>query len=130
VIFPAVAGGDIFPARFLIASTSADNTVLQAAANGKIVGISQKGTRRTPYAGLDDGKAAIAGENVHFFGPPETAPLELGGTVTAGDLLEADANGKGVTSSTDGHFYGAIAPQAGASGDIIEVQVMLGMRGA
>ena len=129
MIYPSVAGGTIAPSRFLTPSTSADNTVLQATANSKIVGISQKGTRRTPYSTLDDGNAAIVNEPLHVFGPPETAPLELGGTVTQGDYLEADANGKGITCSTDGHFYGAIAPQAGASGDIIEVQVMLGMRG-
>jgi hypothetical protein len=130
VIFPAIAGGTIKPARFLMASTTADNTVLQATANAKLVGIAQKGTRRTPYSGLDDGNAALAGEPIHYFGPPETAPLELGGTVAAGDYLEADANGAGVTSSTDGHNYGAITPQAGVAGDIVEVQITIGMRGA
>lgn len=130
MIYPSVAGGTIKPARFVIPSTTADNTVLQATANSKIVGISQKGTRRTPYSTLDDGNAAISGEPLHVFGPPETAPLELGATVTAGDYLESDANGAGITCSTDGHFYGAVTPQAGVSGDIIEVQVLLGMRGA
>ena len=129
MIYPSVAGGTIAPARFVKQSTTADNTVLQAAAGDPIVGISQKGTRRTPYSTLDDGNAAISGEPLHVFGPPETAPLELGGTVTQGDRLKSDANGRGITAGTDGDNYGAIAPQAGASGDIIEVQVMLGMRG-
>jgi hypothetical protein len=130
MIFQGIAGGTIVPSRFVKQSTTADNTFLAAGANDKIVGISQKGTRRTPYSGLDDGNAAIVSENLHVFGPPETAPLELGGTVTAGDLLEADSVGRGITCSTDGHNYGAVAPQAGSTGDIIEVQVMLGMRGA
>jgi hypothetical protein len=130
VIYPGIANGTIAPARFVKQDTTTNNAFLQAGSGDKVVGISQKGTRRTPYSGLDDGNAAIAGEPLHVFGPPETAPLELGGTVAAGDLLKPDTNGKGITAGSDGDFYGALSPQAGGSGDIIEVQVMLGMRGA
>lgn len=130
MLFPATAGGTIVPSRFVIASTTVDNQVLQAGANGKIVGIAQKGTRNTPYGSLDDGNAALINESLKVFGMNETAPLELGGTVAAGDLLEADSSGRGVTCSTDGHFYGAITGEAGVLGQIIEVQVVLGMRGA
>lgn len=122
---PGVAGGNISPSRFVRLSTAADNTYLQAGAGEKIVGVSQKGTRRAPYGSLDDGYAAIAGENILVFAQGMTCGLELGGTVAAGDRLKADADGKGVAAGT-GEEYGAIAPQAGTSGDVIEVQVDLG----
>ena len=126
MIFPAIANGNISPARFLMVDVTLDNAVIQATAGARTCGISQKGTRRTPYAGLDDGLAAIAGENIHFFGPPETAPLELGGTVTRGDGLKADATGRGVTAGTAGDNIGALAEQSGVLGDIIEVQIIAG----
>jgi hypothetical protein len=130
MIYPVTAGGSITPSRFVYASTTVDNQVLQAGANAKVIGISQKGTWSVPVLGIDDGYAALSGMNLNVYGPPEVCGLELGGTVAAGDYLESDSSGRGVTSSTDGHYYGAIATQAGVLGQIIDVQVQLGMRGA
>lgn len=122
---PMVAGGNIAPMRFVKPSTLADNKCLQCGAGEMPIGISQRGTRNTPYSSLDDGYAAIAGESLQIYGPTELAMLELGGTVAAGDLLKSDADGKGVTAGA-GTMYGARASQAGTSGKLIEVYVMFG----
>lgn len=125
MIFPMIANGNIAPSRFLKQDTTVDNKCLQAGAGNKLIGVSQRGTRNTPYSTLEDGFCAIAGEDLQIYGPEETCLLELGGTVAAGDRLKADANGKGVTAAS-GDEYGAIAGQAGTSGKLIEVVVELG----
>ncbi|MCD6262290.1 MAG: DUF2190 family protein [Deltaproteobacteria bacterium] len=51
--------------------------------------------------------------------------LVLGGTVTVGAKLTSDANGKGVTA-TSGQRYGAIALEAGDSGDTISALMEFG----
>jgi hypothetical protein len=129
MIFPSVANGNITPARFVKVDTTTDNHVLQCGANEKCVGISQKGQRSAPYPGLQDGYAAIAGESLQVWSLDETAPLEYGGTVAAGDYLESDASGRGVACTVDGHYYGAIAGQAGVIGQVCEVLVVLGQKG-
>lgn len=128
-VIPGVAGGIIRPSRLLNPSTVADNTYLEASgATLKFVGVSQKGTRNTPYTGLDDGYAAITGETFHIFGPGETCPVQLGGTVAAGDFLTATTAGVAIATTTDGHFTAGWTMQAGVSGDIIEMFVQPGQR--
>lgn len=122
---PMVAGGNIAPSRFVKPSTAAGNKCLQCGAGEMPIAISQRGTRNTPYSSLDDGYAAIAGESVHLYGNGETALLELGGTVSPGDFLKSDADGKGVTASA-GDKYGAVTVQGGTSGKLIEVYVQFG----
>ncbi len=124
---PYVAGGTILPCRFLVASTSADFTALQASTAGAVVfGISQEGSKIPPIDGWTDsisGNACVVGDPVPYWGEHDEALLELGGTVTAGALLSTDANGKGVVSSTSGHAIGARALQAGSSGEKIRVAI-------
>lgn len=130
MLFSMVAGGNIAPARFVKQSTTADHKCLLAGANAVPIGISQRGTRNTPYSSLDDGYAAIDGENIQIHGLGDTAILECGGTVAAGDRLKADASGKGVAcTSASGDNYGAIASEAGTDGKLIEVQVQIGTWG-
>lgn len=129
--FPAVSGGNIAPSRFVTPSAVADNTVLQATTGSHPIGVSQAGTRNTPYSTLDDGFAAIATENIHVFGENETCGLEIGsGGCAAGDFLKPDVNGAGVKSSTDGDWYGAISGQAAVQGQIVEVEILIGQRGS
>lgn len=120
-----ISGGNIAPMRFVKPSAAADNTCLQCGAGEMPIGVSQRGTRNTPYSTLDDGFAAIAGESLEVCRPGDRALLELGGTVAAGDHLKSDADGKGLTASA-GDKYGARASQAGTSGKIIEVYVFPG----
>nr|WP_320132338.1 capsid cement protein [uncultured Holophaga sp.] len=72
--------------------------------------------------------AADSGESVDVI-HGGIADLQLGGTVTRGDLLTADASGKGVTAApaTGANArYGAVALVSGVSGDIIPVLITLG----
>jgi hypothetical protein len=118
----AIASAAIYPCRFVIKDTTDSGQVTQSGANGRVYGISQRDTRRTPYVETL-GRAAIAGEPVGVYLENEECLLELGGTVTAGDYLKSDADGKGVTSSTDLDDVGARAIVSGTSGQQIRVQV-------
>lgn len=119
------AGGNVNPARFCKLDTTADHTVIEATAGSQIIGVSQKGTRNAPYSSLDDGYCAIAGETFRLFTTTEVCPIELGGTVTAGDRLKATTGGKAITAST-GDYFGAIALESGVSGEFIQVEVLQG----
>ena len=123
-----VAAGNITPMSFLVQTTTADNKYqLASGTSVPIVGISGKGTRYPPYATLDDGYIAVAGENFQIFMPPDReAELQLGGTVAAGDLLTSDGSGFGITTTTTAQQIGARALQAGVSGQIITVYPMFG----
>ena len=128
-LFPVTAGGNITPSRVLVSSTTVANRVIQATnATVQPVGVSQRGTRNTPYASgtatLDDGFAAIAGENLTVFSDGDTCALELGGTVAIGDKLMSDTSGRGITATTTNWTVG-IASKAGVLGDIIEIQVLI-----
>lgn len=134
-----IAGGNIAPSRFVKPSTTANQTVVQAGAGDIVCGISQKGTHNVPGTiggvAVDDGYAAVAGMSVGVFDQSDTArgqfiDLELGGTVTAGDYLKSDVNGKGVTATADGDYYGARTNRSGVAGQLIQVQVITGYRGA
>ncbi len=128
--FPLLAGGTILPAQFIMMSTTADHTALACTSGARMIGVAQKGTRNTPMGAFNDGNAALAGESLLWYGENETCGLQLGGTVAAGDFLKSDVSGHGVTATADGDIYGAIASQAGISGQIIEVKVHIGYRGA
>ena len=129
-LYPVTAGGNITPSRILVTSTATANRVIQATgATVQPVGISQRGTRNTPYqsgtATLDDGFAAIAGENLTIFSNGDTCALELGGTVAIGAALMSDGSGRGITATTTNYTV-AVASKAGVLGDLIEVQVLIG----
>jgi len=56
--------------------------------------------------------------------------LKLGGSVSRGDRLTSDGNGKGIATTTNNDWYGAIAMEAGVSNDVIEVLIAVGQVGA
>jgi hypothetical protein len=123
------ANGTIRPSRFVKFDTSGPGLVLEADAGEAVVGISGPGTRFVPWSELDDGNHAIAGENCQVFQDGhKRIMLELGGTVDEGSFLKSDADGKGVAATADQEKYGARARVAGVSGEIIEVDVMIGER--
>jgi len=85
----------------------------------------------------------IAGEDINAIGISEylmpigetygvithgTALLQIAGTVAAGDYLESDADGKGVSTTLTSRVMtanvNAIALQAGVAGDLIEVFIL------
>lgn len=126
--FSKVAGGNIAPSRFVKLSTTAEGRVLQCGAGEAIYGISQPSVHNIALSGggfttPDDGYAAVAGEMLNIYGPgDDTVMLELGGTVTVGDYLKSDADGKGVNAGTDKDKAGAQAQASGTSGKLIPVK--------
>ena len=129
----AMPNGNITPSRFVKFDTSTvGGYVLQAGSNDKIIGVAEPGVRQPPISGLDDGFAGIQNSNsILIFTNNDECWVECGGAVTFGDYLESDTNGKAVTSSTDGHNYGAIALQTStAAGQLVRCRVVIGMRGA
>lgn len=119
--FGKIAGGNIAPCRFVVLGTG--NTVTQAGANAAVWGISDKYTRNAPLDGLDSAYAAIDGDMVNVIGPgDDEALLELGGTVSVGQRIKSDADGKGVAATANLDCVGAICLQAGVSGDLVKVK--------
>lgn len=124
-----IAGGNINPSRFVKVDTTSSEPyqVLQSSTNEQIVGVSQEGTRQAP--GLP-GSTTYAGEDtytLHVFGPGEVALIELGGSVTQGDYLVSDVNGKATTASLTGgsiRRIGGIALENGSSGEKIRMLIL------
>lgn len=122
-----VANGNVSPGRFVVIDTAytAGLRVKQAPSGGdRNIGVSQKGTRNPGGLGSDDGYAAISGEDLRVHVGGEVTGLELGGTVLVGASLKSDSNGAGVSTTTTSDIIGAIALQAGVSGDVINVLVL------
>lgn len=121
-----VANGTIPPCRFVKLDTTATGKVLLCGTNGIIYGISKADTRRIPALGLDDGNAAIVGENLHVFEDNEECYLEIVASVTQGQQLKSDTNGKGTPVTANNDIYGAIALQSAPAGKVIKVKVVKG----
>ena len=120
-----MANGSIAPSRFCKLDTTAEGKILQCGAGDKVIGISDRYTRRAPLDGWDDGFAAKAGEMLHVFGEFDCdyCWLETGAAVTRDDLLKADTNGKGISTTTENDELGAIALEsAGGAGILIKVR--------
>jgi hypothetical protein len=120
--FSKFCGGNVEPSRFVKLGT--DDTVTHAGAGENPWGISQPSTRRLALSGWDDGYAGIDGSPaINIYGPgDDSCLLELVGTVSIGNYIKASTDGKGVAASSDKDKVGAIALQAGVSGDIIKVK--------
>jgi hypothetical protein len=123
--FSKLPAGNIAPARFVKLGAVA-GTCLQCGAGEDIYGISTPHTRKLALSGIDDGFAGVDGDGaLNIIGPgDDEALLELGGTVTYGQRLKSDADGKGVAATTDKDKTGAIAQSAGTSGMLIKVKPM------
>src|SRR5262245_9360088 len=125
------AGGNIKPKRIVRLTNAADNTVVQAsAATAMMYGVSGQGTRYTEITGLslNDGFHAIVGENVKVFGAGEVAPLKAGATVVRGDRITSDSDGRGIPTTTDGHYVIGEALQSAATNEDFEVRILPSQR--
>jgi hypothetical protein len=116
------ANGDIYPSRF-VKLDPADGKVVQCLAGDLPIGISQEGTRRSPY--LETlGRAAAVGEQLAVYTLGERALLQVNAAVTPETRLKADANGMGIpVASPSIDAYGGIALFNGAAGKLIETLV-------
>lgn len=124
-----VANGNIGYSLFVKQDSSVGKVVI-AGAGEATVGISGQSQRNAPWYPLQDGYAAVAGENVRVYTENEVCYLRLGGTVTNGQRIKSDASGKGVAATADKDAYGAKALQSGVDGDVIEVVVETGFLAA
>lgn len=120
-VFGATLGGS-FSCRQATATTD------------KPIAISQTGYDIAPglIAALTNGiasytqVAAQAAEEFNCFMLGDICPLVLGaGGATSGDLLSPDTSGNGIKVSV-GNYYGAMALQTGAAGEIIQVVAVFG----
>jgi hypothetical protein len=85
-----------------------------------------EGTSVVPIDGMTNASsvfAATLGLGVPYWGEHDECLLELGGTVTQGDLLKSDADGKGVVGTPGTDKCGARALQSGVAGEKIRVVV-------
>lgn len=125
-----VCGSTIYPSRFVMVSTAADYTALQATDGSsnhgdEIIGISQEHGRLPPVSGAGT-YAGAATDIISVYGVQEVCLLELGSTVTRGDLLKANSDGKGIKATAGSDNYGAVCLQSGVSGDKVRVNVLIG----
>lgn len=127
-----VANGNIRPFRFVKIDTTAGNSHfgLEADANDKLIGVCGGETNQPPLSDLvSTNYHAQAGQHIKLHPDGEETLLQLGGTVVQGDRLKSDNDGQGVVIATTGttiQHYGAIALEAGDSGERIRVQVLIG----
>jgi hypothetical protein len=103
---------------------------VQAGDNTDIIGVAQAGTTLPEIKGLVSAQyAAQEGQQVQVAGLGSICLVEAGGTITAGQYLKSDSQGRAVPIATSGttiQNYGAIALQGGAQGEKIRVQVLIG----
>lgn len=121
-----VAGGNIYPSRFVTQTTTAPFTVTQAVAGDAIVGVSQEGVTVVPIDGFTNESSVFAGTAglpIKIFGEHSECLLEVAEAVDPGTLLKSDADGKGVKATT-GDIVGARALESATqAGQKIRVAV-------
>lgn len=117
-----IAGGDIYPYRFVELSTASAFTGVQAnAASDNIVGVTD-GSTYAFNVGLNAAVVTVNGVSTPTqisLQPTNTVQVEAGaGGVTIGCYLTSDANGKALKTTTAGQVAYYIALEAANAGEI------------
>jgi hypothetical protein len=99
---------------FVKPGADAQHVGIASASSDKLVGIAMS----APTAAEDDIEVALPGAG---------AKLKLGGSVSFGDILTADASGFGVATTSNAARAGAMAMADGVANDIIPVEVLAGI---
>lgn len=122
-----IANGDINPSRFVIIDSSSNNAVISATGTGTmLVGVSQEWSELAPIPGASS-KAAAAGDPIKVYGLGDVCFLAATTAGwTAGDRLSSNSSGQGVTDTTSGHWFGAIALTTLTGAGLGRVQVVIG----
>lgn len=128
-----IANGTINPAVFVTIDPTRDFAVIQASGSTIPIGISQLGPKIAPNLLASLGStapttqpAAVKGDQIGVFNSGDVCWVTVGSaSVNPGDFLMNDGNGGAITA-TSNKYYGAIALQAGNSGELITCQVILG----
>ena len=121
------ASANISPSRFV--KISGEHTVAAAGDNEEIIGVAQEGSNKAPLADyVSTVYAAEKDQQLSVYSVGEICLVEAGGTISAGQLLKSDSQGRAVAIATSGttiQNYGAIALQAAtAAGQKIRVLVV------
>ena len=122
---PLRANGNLVMSRFAKMDPSGGNLAIQAGVGDRPVGIVQEYSHRPPYSTLDDGFAAVQGDEVTIYQIGSVCKIELGTTVSPGAYLAPDSLGRGIPATT-GVPYGAYTAQGGTVGQIVECEVVVG----
>lgn len=128
------ASANIRPSRFV--KFSGTNTVAECDAGEQMIGISGEAADTAPLPSNTE-YAATSGQpcTIYFCGDglQEDRPVLLvlgSGGASQGTLLKADADGAGIAVASNNDKYGALALEAGSSGEAIRVKPMFGFYGA
>lgn len=107
-----LAGADLTAKQFFLVklSTSADDTVLLAAANTDVV-----------YGVLTNKPNTGQAAEVQIVG---VAKVVAGAAFTRGDALMSDANGNAITKTSTNPIFGYALESAGGSGEIHSVRLV------
>ncbi|MBV5334724.1 MAG: DUF2190 family protein [Sulfuricurvum sp.] len=109
LIISFIAGAAIAAHRIVVFGVD-DNTVVTAsAATGSLIGVSDLG-------------ADAAGDRLDII-MDDIADVEYGGTVTRGDPITSDANGKAITATVAGSRVIGFAMVSGVVGDIGSINI-------
>lgn len=122
------ASENINVSRFVSFNSSNDWTVDQAGANARVIGVSVEHSKDAPIPSATD-LAAESGDQIQVYTNSSYCFLEAGASVTRGEFLKSDANGRAVaiaSSGTDLQRYGARAEESGSANEKIRVQVIIG----
>lgn len=119
-----IAGGNIFPSRFVKGEAGESNTILQAGLNDRAIGISHESTIEAPIPSAS-ALAAIEGTTVQIYGLGEVCEILAGGAISAFDYLKPDADGKAVLAGP-GDSFSAIALVDAANGEKVKVVIREG----
>jgi hypothetical protein len=128
-----VATTTIYPSTFCTIDSASNFGVKPATlATDFPIAVSQPGTAQFPgAANAIDGStsaqpAAQSGQELGLFGVGDICDITVGSAaVTAGQRLTNDGNANAIPA-TSGKYYGAIALQSGAVGELIQVLVIYG----
>lgn len=117
-----VVGGTnatVYPARFV--KITGEFAIEQAAADEKVIGVSQEGTWAPPgitelLGAVSSTYAAKTGQTLKVFGLGDICVVESGAAITAGVSVKADANGRAVPAAS-GDSSGGTALHSITSGE-------------
>ncbi len=120
-----VATGNITQSRFVKLDSGVTGHVAQAGAGDSPIGVSVQGTRNPSYPGLQDGFAAVSGENIRVYLSNEECMIEVDAAYNPGQLLKPSTGGIATASNADGEIYGAILLDAAtAANQLVKCRVV------
>lgn len=119
-----VAAGNIIPSRFVKLVSGQTGFVAQAGSGDAPFGVSVQGTRNPSYSGLQDGFAAVTGENIRVYLANEECMIEVDAAYNPGTLLKPSTSGIATQATADGDIYGAILLDAAtAANQLVKCRV-------